>query len=116
MELITGEIAAAIKRAWGRGPVATAARWAGPNLLVVLMRDAHTEQERTLCAAGCDGVVLEGRGALRRILEPELRSIVQRGTGREVTAVLGGERLEPDLSTAIFMLAPRGTEPVAGGP
>jgi uncharacterized protein YbcI len=101
---ICGEVAAAFRRAWGRGPIKTTARWAGPNVIVVLLVNGHTDAEKTLRAAGHIQQLLEGRQLLQVSLEDALKSSVERATGRLVTTMLSATRLDPDLSAEIFLL------------
>jgi uncharacterized protein YbcI len=106
LSAISGEVAAAVRRKWGRGPISTTARWAGPNMLLVLLEDGHSDHERSLRAAGRTVELADGRRVLQELLEDELRSTVETISGREVIAVLGATRLDPDLSAEIFVLAP----------
>jgi uncharacterized protein YbcI len=103
---ICGEIAAAFKRAWGRGPVQTTASWAGPDTIVVLLQNGHTDAEKSLRAAGHIQQLLEGRQLLAVMLEDELRAGVESATGRRVLTVLSATRLDPDISAEIFLLEP----------
>jgi uncharacterized protein YbcI len=103
---ICQEVAGAIRRAWGRGPTNICAHRAGPNTIVVLLEDGHTDHERSLRAAGHDRQLLEGRELLQQIVEDELRAIVETATGRVVATMLGATRLDPDLSAEIFLLLP----------
>lgn len=108
---ICGEVAAAFKRTWGRGPVQTTASWAGADTIVVLLQNGHTNAEKSLRAAGHIQQLLEGRQLLALMLEDELRAGVESATGRRVLTVLSATRLDPDVSSEIFLLepAPRGT-------
>lgn len=101
---ICGEVAAAFKQAWGRGPARICARWAGSDMLVLLLHDGQTEAEKTLRAAGHERQLLQARRLLQAAVEEQLTSIVQRATGRRVLTVLSGVRLDPDLSAEIFLL------------
>jgi uncharacterized protein YbcI len=101
---ICGEVAAAFKQAWGRGPARISARWAGSDMLVLLLHNGQTEAEKTLRAAGHERQLLEARRLLQAAVEEELMSIVERATGRCVLTVLSGARLDPDLSAEIFLL------------
>lgn len=103
---ICGEIAAAFKRTWGRGPVQTTASWAGPDTIVVLLQNGHTDAEKSLRAAGHIQQLLEGRQLLALMLEDELRASVESATGRSVVTVLSATRLDPDVSAEIFLLEP----------
>ncbi len=108
---VCGEVAAVFRRAWGRGPVRTTAYWAGPNILLVLLENGHTDAEKTLRAAGHIQELLGGRHVLQMVVEDDLKASVQRLLGREVEATLSATRLDPDLSAEIFLLGPaRSTE------
>jgi uncharacterized protein YbcI len=102
---ICGQIAGAFRRKWGRGPVKTTAHWAGPNMLVVLLENGHTEAEKTMRAAGHIQQLLDGRQLLQTTLDQELEAIVAEATGRTVVTILSATRLDPDLSAEIFLLA-----------
>jgi uncharacterized protein YbcI len=101
---ICGEAAAAFKQVWGRGPARISARWAAPDMLVLPLHNGQTEAEKTLRAAGHNEQLLEARRLLQVAIEEELKSIVQRATGRCVLTVLSAARLDPDLSAEIFLL------------
>ena len=101
---ICGKVAGAFRRKWGRGPAKTTAHWAGPNILVVLLHNGHTEQEKAIRAAGHVQQLLDGRQVLQQILEDELKAIVANATAREVLTMLSATRLDPDLSAEIFLL------------
>ena len=103
---VCGEVAAVFRRAWGRGPVRTTAYWAGPNILLVLLENGHTDAEKTLRAAGHIQELLGGRHVLQMVVEDDLNAAVERILGREVEATLSATRLGPDLSAEIFLLGP----------
>ncbi|HTX09242.1 MAG TPA: Na-translocating system protein MpsC family protein [Solirubrobacteraceae bacterium] len=105
---VCGAVAAVFRRAWGRGPAKTTAHWAGPNMLVVLLANGHTDAEKSMRAAGHIQELLGGRRLLQHIIEDELKSSVERVLGREVETTLSATRLDPDLSAEIFLLAPAG--------
>ena len=105
---ICGEVAAVFRRAWGRGPAKTTAHWAGPNMLVVLLVNGHTDAEKTMRAAGHIQELLGGRRLLHGMIEPDLKASVERILGRTVETTLSATRLDPDLSAEIFVLAPGG--------
>jgi len=105
---ICGEVAAVIRRAWGRGPAKTTAHWAGPNVLVVLLVNGHTDAEKTMRATGHIHELLGGRRLLHVIIEDDLKAGVERISGRTVETTLSATRLDPDLSAEIFLLAPNG--------
>jgi uncharacterized protein YbcI len=104
---ICGEVAAVFRRAWGRGPATTTAHWAGPNMLVIVLANGHTDAEKTMRAAGHIQELLGGRRLLHVIIEPDLKAGVERILGRTVETTLSATRLDPDLSAEIFLLAPQ---------
>lgn len=101
---VCGEVAAVFRRAWGRGPIRTTANWAGPNMLVVLLENGHTDAEKTLRAAGYIQELLGGRHLLQVLIEDDLKASVERILERPVEAMLSATRLDPDLSAEIFLL------------
>jgi uncharacterized protein YbcI len=101
---ICGEVAAVFRRAWGRGPVKTAAHWVGPSALVVLLENGHTDAEKTMRAAGHIQERLGGRHLLQVLIEDDLKTCVERILGRRVETMLSATRLDPDLSAEIFLL------------
>lgn len=104
-EICTG-VARLLRDRWGRGPGNCHAHWAGRDVIVVLLEDGRTPGEDAVWQAAGAELVLAGRRAVREHLEPELREIARRATGREVLAVLGATRVEPDLAAEVFVLAP----------
>jgi uncharacterized protein YbcI len=103
---ICGAVAAVFRHAWGRGPARTSAHWAGPNLLVVLLENGHTDAEKTMRAAGHIQELIGGRHLLQMLIEDDLEETVERILGRPVLTTLSATRLDPDLSAEIFLLGP----------
>jgi uncharacterized protein YbcI len=101
---VCGEVAALFKRAWGRGPIRTTAHRAGPNLLVILLENGHTDAEKSMRAAGHIQELLGGRRLLQVLIEDELKESVERILGVSVLTMLSATRLDPDLSAEIFLL------------
>jgi uncharacterized protein YbcI len=101
---ICGAVAAVFRRAWGRGPAKTTAHWAGPNMLVVLLENGHTDAEKTMRATGHDQELIGGRRLLHTLIENDLEETVERILGRPVVTTLSATRLDPDLSAEIFLL------------
>lgn len=106
LQHLCGELASIFRRAWGRGPVKTTARWAGRDMLVVLMENGHNDAEKTLRAAGHIQQLLGGRMLLQSIVEGEAAAAVEAIVGRRVITTLSATRLDPDLSGEIFLLEP----------
>jgi uncharacterized protein YbcI len=110
--VVCAGISALVRERWGRGPSRSRAYWAGPDTMLVLLDDAHTESERTLMHQAHGAEVLAGRRLLGELAEPDLRRIMESATGRRVRAVLSQSTLEPPISTIVFLLDPEGR---AGG-
>jgi uncharacterized protein YbcI len=96
-------ISALVRERWGRGPSRSRAYWAGPDTMLVLLDDAHTEAERTLKSHTRGADVLAGRRLLGELAEDDLRRIAEEATGRRVRAVLSQSSLEPPISTHVFV-------------
>ena len=111
---VCGEVAAIWRRACGRGPAKTTAHWAGPNMLVVVLENGHTDAEKTLRAAGHTQQFIQGRQLLHGIIEDELKCGVGRIIGRRVETVVSATRLDPDLSAELFLLASVGAHVQTG--
>jgi uncharacterized protein YbcI len=107
---VCGEVAAAFRRAWGRGPVKTTAHWATPDILLVVLEDGHIDSEKTLREKGYTKELLGGRRLLQEIVEPELQAGVERATGRPIRATLSATHVDPDVSAEIFLFE-RAAEP-----
>ena len=109
--VVCAGISALVRERWGRGPSRSRAHWAGRDVLMVMLDDAHTEAEQTLIDRGHADEVLSGRRLLGDIAEPDLRRIAESATGRAVRAVLSQTSLEPALSTHVFVFEPGARQP-----
>ena len=93
-----------MRERWGRGPRRSRAHFAGPDTLIVLLDDAHTDAERTLIEHGRGGEVLAGRRSLAELADEELRQIGRSVTGRRVRGLLSQTSLDPAITTHVFIL------------
>jgi uncharacterized protein YbcI len=93
----------------GRGPT-RARTHLGPDHALTLLEDFLTPAERTLTAAGHGAEVQRMRLKLQDALRLELMPMVERVTGRRVTAVLSQTQVEPELASELFLLAPEGAD------
>ena len=112
-ELESGPRAAAISNAMvqllheytGRGPTQARTTMDG-DLIVCLLADTLTKSERKLVDAGEARVVLEERSAVQRLMREEAIAMVERVSGRTVTAFISNNHIDPDLAIEAFVLAP----------
>jgi uncharacterized protein YbcI len=93
----------------GRGP--TRARTTiGNDLIVCLLADTLTKSERKLVEAGEERLVLEERGMFQQLMREEAIAMVERVSGRTVTAFMSTNHIDPDLAVETFVLAPSPVE------
>lgn len=94
----------------GKGPHHCKSHWAGPDILVVLLRGGYTVAEQTLADAGHGPEVMASRHTFQRVLEVRMTEAVERLTGRKVSAFMSASHQAPDLSAEIFILDPQESE------
>jgi len=87
----------------GRGP--TKARTSiRENLVVVLLQDTLTKGELTLVRNGGADKVIELRGEFQAAMREDLVAALEKLTGRNVTAFMSTNHIDPDLAAEIFVL------------
>ena len=94
------------KVALGRGPTHARARFAGADLLVVVLQDTMTVSERRLAGMGQHERLREHRLLLRDTVADEMRGVVERVLGRPTLALFGGIDTHHDVAVETFLLAP----------
>jgi uncharacterized protein YbcI len=105
---ISNETVRLYKQAFGRGPTRARTLFADANTILILLEDALTAGEQTLLDAGADEQFREFRRAIQGVLEPALRSLVERTLGRGTRALIGG--IDADRATSAHVIT---LEPVA---
>jgi uncharacterized protein YbcI len=108
--VIANAIAAAYKDTLGSGPTRARVHFAPPAMLVVVLENTMTREERTLAALGEDKRLRERRLVLTTALEDRLRAIVERALGRRTVAFLSGIDTRRDVAVEVFTLAPEPTD------
>jgi uncharacterized protein YbcI len=103
---ISNAIVHLYKSAFGRGPTHARARFAGADLLVVVLQDTMTISERRLAAIGQHQPLREHRLLLHATVEHEMRGAVERILGRTTVALVSGIDTERDVAVETFLLAP----------
>jgi uncharacterized protein YbcI len=88
----------------GRGPTRARTTVNGEWIFVTLT-DTLTKGERTLASSGQADFVRDTRRAFQDAMREELVAEVEGLTGRQVTAFLSDNHLEPDVAIEAFQLA-----------
>jgi uncharacterized protein YbcI len=91
----------------GKGPTSCKAHWAGPDILVVMLRGGFSVAEQTLFEGGHGQAVRESRMKLQDTLEARMSAMIEELTGRKVVAFMNASHQDPDLTAELFMLEPR---------
>jgi uncharacterized protein YbcI len=76
------------------------------DFVVCFLEDIYVPVERTLIQAGRWDQVRATRLAFQDALEPDYRAIVEKHTGRKVTAFFSQVSHDPDMALEGFVLAP----------
>jgi uncharacterized protein YbcI len=103
------------KQAFGRGPTRARTLFADANTIVILLEDALTAGEQTLLDAGADEQFREFRRVIQGVLEPGLRSMVERALGRETRALIAGVDPSRATSAHVITLEPAAREDASSG-
>jgi uncharacterized protein YbcI len=103
---ISNAIVQLLHRYTGRGP--TRARTTlDEDLVVCVLGDTLTASERTLVDGNEERLVLEQRSTFQRLMRDEAVDAVEGLTGRQVTAFMSNNHIDPDLAVETFVLAPQ---------
>jgi uncharacterized protein YbcI len=94
------------KSVFGRGPTHARARFAGADTLVVLLQDTMTVPERRLVELGELEQVRAHRLLLHRVVEDEMRAVVEEALERPVLSLISGLDPQRDVAAEVVMLAP----------
>lgn len=95
------------KTAFGRGPTHARARFAGADVVVVVLQDTMTVSERRLVSLGQHERLREHRLLLHDTVEDEMRGAVERVLARPTLALISGIDPQRDVAVETFLLAPR---------
>jgi uncharacterized protein YbcI len=94
------------KSAFGRGPTHARARFAGTDTLVVLLQDTMTVSERRLAALGEHERLRAHRLLLHKVIEDEIRAVVEKVLERPTLSLISGLDTERDVAAEVLLLAP----------
>ena len=91
----------------GRGPT-KARTHINEDLIIVVLYDMLTAEERDIVRSGGVDLVLATRKAFQKAMKPELIAIVERFSGRSTSTSMSHTHFDPDIVVESFFLAPRG--------
>jgi len=103
---ISNETVRLYKQAFGRGPTKARTLFADANTSLILLEDALTAGEQTLLDAGADAQFRESRRVIQGVLEPALRSVIERALGLETRALIAGIDATRATSAHVITLEP----------
>jgi uncharacterized protein YbcI len=106
LDEIANAIVRVYKEAFGRGPTQARARFAGSDVLVVVLEDILTVTERNLLGLGEVARVREQRLFLQLAIEDHKRSQVERILVRRTCASICGVDPTRDFAAEMFTLEP----------
>ena len=113
--LKAGSVSAAISKAvvallgqyTGRGPT-KARTYINEDLILVVLYDTLSTEERDIVGNGGAELVLSTRQAFQGAMKSEVTAIVERLSGRSISACMShNHHLGPDIVVEAFVLAPR---------
>jgi uncharacterized protein YbcI len=96
------------KEMFGRGPTKARSYFAGPDVLVCILRETFTPAEHNLVAMGERQRLRDARVFFQHASEAQFRETVEEILGRKVTGFVSGVDVEVDLAAELFMLEPAG--------
>jgi uncharacterized protein YbcI len=99
----------------GRGP-SSAQAFHHDNVIVVVIRDALTQSERSLLAGGMADSVRRLRTDIQQAMRDPLVRDVEALTGGTVIAFMSATHLDPDLGAELFVLDRPVVSGAPGGP
>jgi uncharacterized protein YbcI len=100
---ISNAIVGLLREYTGRGP--TKARTTiRDNVVLVVLEQTLTKGEQSLVAKGREDKVLEIRHEFQNAMREECSQKVAELTGRNVTAFLSANHIDPDIGAEIFFL------------
>jgi uncharacterized protein YbcI len=90
----------------GRGPT-KARTYINEDLIIVVLYDTLTSEERAIVRHGGTDLVLSARQAFQKAMRSELVATVERFSGRSTSACMSHNHIDPDIVVESFILAPR---------
>ena len=92
-------------RFFGRGP-AKAKTTIVDDLVVCVLWEGFTTVELTLLKRGKKEAVEAFRRTFQSTMEPHFTEVVEKATGRKVSAYMSQVHVDPDVAVELFLLSP----------
>lgn len=102
---ISTDIVRLHKEYYGRGPTKTKTYYQ-EDFVLILLRGGFTTVERTLLHAGRRDAVTAQRHTFQEVMRPLYAELIERETGRAVTAFMSTTHQDPDILAELFILDP----------
>lgn len=104
---LSNEMVRIYKELFGRGPSSARANFAGPDCVVVTLRDTLTPAEQSMVELGEYQRLRDVRLFFQHAREKDFRDATERITGRRVQAFISGMDVEQDVAAEVFYLDPQ---------
>lgn len=102
---ISTEIALVYKERYGRGPTKIVTHIVG-DAVVCLLREVNTPAQTALLQMGKVDVAQAVHGELQMGMAAQMQEVIERSTGRAVSAYVPGFNASVDATTDVFFLHP----------
>jgi uncharacterized protein YbcI len=90
----------------GGGPT-EARTYIDEDLIIVVVHETLTKEERIIVRKGNVDLVMATRKAVQKAMKPDLIATVERLSGRSTIEFLSHIRIDPNIAITSFVLAPR---------
>lgn len=100
---ITSAVVGIQNKYLGRGP-RSASTFHKDNVIVTILHDLMTHAERSLAATDQEDAVTHMRHLFQKTMEADFIEVVERLTGAKVVAFIGGNNVNPDIASELFVL------------
>jgi len=102
---ITDGLVALHTRFYGKGPTSAKTHYMD-DAVVSFLWGGFTKVEETLIATGRGDAVADLRRSFQSAMQEEFTAVVEKATGRRVTAYLNQINVDPNMVVEIFLLDP----------
>jgi uncharacterized protein YbcI len=101
---ITRGLVQLYKENFGHGPTWARSWLCHSEVIVCVMHGTLTTKERTMRDGGDATGIHDSRRTVEKVMEPEMRAVVEQALERGVEAVVGGLEVDADIATHVFIL------------